>query len=110
MASIIWGGKVDFATWFSNNPNEIYGIQLLPFTPGSSYLGHLPDIAPYFADLQAQGGGSNGDWGDLLLMWKSYYYPSQALAQKNSVSMANMNSSRSLFLYMLYAHAQHVFS
>ena len=110
IASIIWGGKVDFATWFSNNPNEIYGIQLLPFTPGSSYLGHLPDIAPYFADLQAQGGGSNGDWGDLLLMWKSYYYPSQALAQKNSVSMANMNSSRSLFLYMLYAHAQHVFS
>ncbi|TMD65617.1 MAG: hypothetical protein E6I97_24345, partial [Chloroflexi bacterium] len=56
IASIVWGGKVDFATWFSSDPNDIYGIQLLPFTPGSAYLGQLPDIAPYFADLQAHGG------------------------------------------------------
>jgi endoglucanase Acf2 len=108
IASIVWGGKVDFATWFSGDPNDIYGIQLLPFSPGSAYLGQLPDIAPYFADLQALGGGSNRNWGDLLLMWKSYYYPDQALAQKESVPVAGMNSSRSLFLYMLYAHAQHV--
>ena len=105
LASIVWGGKVDFATWFSPDPNAIYGIQLLPFTPGSAYLGQLPDIAPYFADLQAHGGGSSGYWGDLLLMWESYYHPNQALAQKDSVSAANMNSPRSLFLYTLYSHA-----
>lgn len=104
IASIVWGGKVDFATWFSSDPNDIYGIQLLPFTPGSAYLGQLPDIAPYFADLQAHGGESNGNWGDLLLMWESYYHPSQALAQKDSVPAASMNSLRSLFLYMLYDH------
>jgi endoglucanase Acf2 len=105
IASIVWGGKVDFATWFSSDPNDIYGIQLLPFTPGSAYLGQLPDIAPYFADLQAHGGKSNGSWGDLLIMWQSYYHPSQALAQKDTVPAANMNSLRSLFLYTLYAHA-----
>jgi endoglucanase Acf2 len=105
IASIVWGGKVDFATWFSNDPNDIYGIQLLPFTPGSAYLGKLPDIAPFFADLQAHGGGSSGNWGDLLIMWESYYHPSESLAQKDSVSEASMNSLRSLFLYMLYAHA-----
>ncbi len=104
IASIVWGGKVDFATWFSSDPNDIYGIQLLPFTPGSAYLGQLPGIAPYFADLQAHGGESNGNWGDLLIMWESYYHPSQALAQKDSVPAASMNSLRSLFLYMLYAH------
>lgn len=104
IASIVWGGKVDFATWFSNDTNDIYGIQLLPFTPGSAYLGQLPDIASYFADLQAHGGESNGNWGDLLIMWESYYHPSQALAQKDSVPVASMNSLRSLFLYMLYAH------
>ena len=102
IASIVWGGKVDFATWFSSDPNDIYGIQLLPFTPGSAYLGQLPALAPYFADLQAHGGGSSGNWGDLLLMWESYYHPGQALAQKDSVPAASMNSLRSLFLYMLY--------
>lgn len=104
IASLVWGGKVDFATWFSADPNAIYGIQLLPFTPGSSYLGHLPDLAPYLADLQAHGGNSGGNWGDLLLMWESYYHPDQALAHKDDVSPANMNSPRSLFLYTLYAH------
>lgn len=106
IASIVWGGKVDFATWFSSNPNDIYGIQLLPITPGSAYLGQFPSIAPYIADLQAQGGGYTGHWGDLLIMWESYYDPGQALAEKDGVSVANMNSLRSLFLYMLYAHAQ----
>lgn len=105
IASIVWGGKVDFATWFSTDPNDIYGIQLLPITPGSAYLGQLPAIAPYFADLQAHGGGSSGSWGDLLLMWESYYRPNQALAQKDTVPVASMNSLRSLFLYVLYAHA-----
>ena len=107
IASVVWGGKVDFATWFSPDPNEVYGIQLLPFTPGSAYLGQLPNIAPYFADLQAHGGRINGIWGDLLIKWKSYYDPDQALAQKDSVPGISMYSPRSLFLYILYAHAQH---
>lgn len=106
IASLVWGGKVDFATWFSNDPNAIYGIQLLPFTPGSAYLGHLPDITPYFADLHKHGGRLNATWGDLLLMWDSYYHPGQALAQKDSVPVARLYSPRSLFLYMLYAHVQ----
>lgn len=105
IASIVWGGKVDFATWFSSDPNAIYGIQLLPVTPASAYLGQFPGIAPYFADLKAHGGKISGNWGDLLIMWQSYYQPDEALAQKGAVSPANMNSPRSLFLYTLYAHA-----
>lgn len=30
VASIIWGGKYDYATWFGANPTFIYGIQWLP--------------------------------------------------------------------------------
>jgi endoglucanase Acf2 len=107
IASVIWGGKVDFATWFSSNPNEIYGIQLQPITPGSTYLGQLPGITPYLSDLQAHRGNMNGTWGDLLLIWKSFYDPQQALAQKESVPSSLMNTTPSLLLYMLYAHAQH---
>jgi len=38
MVSLLWGGKAEFATWFSGQPLDIYGIQYLPFTPGSAYL------------------------------------------------------------------------
>jgi endoglucanase Acf2 len=112
IASLVWGGKVDFATWFSSDVNEIYGIQLLPVTPGTTYLGQLPGIEPYLADLQAHAGADNKTWGDLLLMWRSYYQPEQALAQKDSIPATSMYeyNPRSLFLYTLYAHAQKVSS
>ncbi len=73
IASLVWGGKVDFSTWFSGNPNMIYGIQLLPFTPASDYLGALPDFKKYEKDFISSGGGYNGEWANLLWIWKSYY-------------------------------------
>ena len=103
IASLVWGGKVDFATWFSSNPNAIYGIQLLPVTPGSSYLGQLPGIATYISDLKASGGSLTGYWGDLLLTWESYYEPAAARASAGGVKASDLNGPRSLLLYMLHA-------
>ncbi len=37
IAGIVWGGKVDFATWFSGEPTHIYGIQFLPANPSLAY-------------------------------------------------------------------------
>lgn len=44
ISSIIWDGKYDFATWFSSDPNAIYGIQIIPATLGSTYLIHPNDF------------------------------------------------------------------
>jgi endo-1,3(4)-beta-glucanase len=38
IASLVWGGKLDFATWFSGLPSHIYGIQFLPISPA---MGHV---------------------------------------------------------------------
>jgi len=38
MASLIWGGKLDFATWFSDHPSNIYGIQFLPLSPAMTHI------------------------------------------------------------------------
>lgn len=35
---LVWSTKVDFGTWFGSNPEYIYGIQMLPFTPASEDL------------------------------------------------------------------------
>ncbi len=106
LASLVWGGKVDFATWFSKNPNAIYGIQLLPITPASAYLGQLGSIGSFASDLQVSGGSMTGYWGDLLLIWESYYSPQAALQGARLVRTADLNGPRSLLLYMVYRAAQ----
>ncbi len=42
-AALIWGGKTDYATWFSGEPEHTHGIILLPIQSGSLYLGLYPD-------------------------------------------------------------------
>jgi endoglucanase Acf2 len=106
LASLVWGGKVDFGTWFSANPNAIYGIQLLPITPGSEYLGQLPAIDVYVSDLEAAGGRLDGYWGDLLLAWLSYYAPKEALSKAGGVASSQLSGPRSLLLYTLYRNLQ----
>lgn len=102
IGSILWGGKIDFATWFSNDTNMIYGIQLLPITPASMYLGTLPSFIQYKQDFLASGGNATKDWGDLFTIWESFYNPTGALQLKNFVTKHEANTPRSLFLYMLY--------
>lgn len=44
MLSLTWGGKRDYATWFSADPSAILGIQLIPVSPiGYAYLGENPE-------------------------------------------------------------------
>lgn len=40
---MVWGGKGAFATWFSGDVDCIHGINWLPFTPASIYMGRFPD-------------------------------------------------------------------
>jgi endoglucanase Acf2 len=43
VVTMIWGGKGANATWFSSAPETIHGINWLPFTGASLYLGAYPD-------------------------------------------------------------------
>lgn len=45
VVTMIWGGKGANATWFDANPQSLHGINFLPLTPGSLYLGQHPDYA-----------------------------------------------------------------
>jgi len=38
IVSLVWGGKRDYATWFSPEPSAILGIQLLPMGPAQAAL------------------------------------------------------------------------
>ncbi len=101
IASIVWGGKVDFATWFSDEANMKYGIQLLPITPASAYLGTFLDFPKYEKDFLKSGGSISESWGDLFLIWKSFYNPEAAYNQLNTATKPEDNVPKSLLMYML---------
>ncbi len=103
IGSIIWGGKIDFSTWFSGKTNMKYGIQILPITPGSfSYLGTLGNFTNFENDFSQHGGDISDDWGDLFVLFTSFYQPEKALKLKDQVNKPETNTPHSLFLYTLY--------
>ena len=68
---MVWGGKGAFATWFSGDIDCIHGINWLPFTPASIYMGRYPDYVKKNHDriVEKRKGGSdyNNGWGDLVV-------------------------------------------
>jgi endoglucanase Acf2 len=45
VVTMVWGGKGANATWFDANPQSLHGINFLPVTAGSLYLGRFPAYA-----------------------------------------------------------------
>jgi endoglucanase Acf2 len=70
MVSLNWGGKRDYATWFSPEPNAILGIQLIPMGPVQTYLAAGVDPEQIRASVaEATPGGYGVQFGDYLLMY-----------------------------------------
>jgi len=53
-ASLVFGGKYTFATWWTDEPRQIYGINLLPITPAATYLATDPDYLRKYISSVAQ--------------------------------------------------------
>ncbi|HEV7866300.1 MAG TPA: glycosyl hydrolase [Chthoniobacteraceae bacterium] len=96
VVTMVWGGKGANATWFSANPEAVHGINWLPFTPASLYLGRFPDYAAknYNAlvveakEADAKKPPKPGSlvgqwdqWADLVWMYRALSDPADALAQ-----------------------------
>ncbi|MEJ6729420.1 MAG: glycosyl hydrolase [Akkermansiaceae bacterium] len=81
---MIWGGKGAFATWFSGDVDCIHGINWLPFTPASIYMGRHPDYVKKNHDflVSKREGGSdyNNGWGDLVVMFNALSDPKSAVS------------------------------
>jgi endoglucanase Acf2 len=81
---MIWGGKGAFGTWFSGDIDCIHGINWLPFTPSSIYMGRFPAYVKTNHDRivsQRKGGADyNNGWGDLVVMFRALAEPREAAA------------------------------
>ena len=79
VVSLNWGGKRDYATWFSAEPSAIAGIQLIPLSPTSmGYLtsegaGGAEKVAALVAEAAPD--GFDGALGDYVLMYSALRAP-----------------------------------
>ncbi|MCW5952157.1 MAG: hypothetical protein KIT69_07865 [Propionibacteriaceae bacterium] len=72
-----WGGKRDYATWFSPEPAAKLGILLLPMSPTSTYLAGDPErIRANVAE--GVGGNAGQAFGDYILMYSALAGPEDA--------------------------------
>ncbi|QJY49513.1 glycosyl hydrolase [Pseudonocardia broussonetiae] len=87
-AGIVWGGKIDFATFFDGRAEAVIGIQLLPFTFGSLYRAG-PAATARADEATAAGGGLPRLWPDLFVMERALGDPSAAGAGLGEVEAGN---------------------
>ena len=87
-AGIVWGNKFVHTTWWTENPREVMGINLLPITAASLYLAqdpagirhHLAGMERDFQRFRARGGKAPADiWQDILLPYLALADPAAAL-------------------------------
>ncbi len=80
---MIWGGKGAFGTWFSADIDCIHGINWLPYTPASLYMGRHPDYVKKnherIVSVRKGGGDYKTGWGDLVVMFSAMHDPTIAV-------------------------------
>jgi len=89
-AAMVWGDKYVHTTWWTEDPREVHGINLLPLTTASLYLGsdpayigrNLDAMDAEFARFLARDGKAPKDiWQDILLGFKALDDANAAIAQ-----------------------------
>lgn len=81
----VWGTKGSHSTWFSSQPEMIHGINFLPMTAASLYLGRYPDyVQANYDEMVAENGGLEDDWVDLMWQYLALTDPQAALDKWNA--------------------------
>jgi endoglucanase Acf2 len=100
LISLIWGGKAEYGTWFSGEPEAKLGIQLIPFTPGSEYLKYVPKDIVRAQLAETSFPQKRKLFFDQLLMYKAMENPREALKLFANIQDADIDGGNSRsFLY-----------
>ncbi len=99
----LFDAKSDTGTWFGGQPDFEHGIEFLPFTGGSLYLGRDPAyVQRNYNELYAANGGSVGaEWPDLIEEFEALVNPADALNQWNSTTFTFDGETRAHEYYWL---------
>lgn len=109
--SMLFGGKYAHNTWWIDEPRQIKGINLLPLTTASLYLGRDPgyitrslDELPAQSKAYASRGGRPDPpdiWQDIFAEYLALADPAAALAQWNRWGAVELGDTRSHALHWI---------
>lgn len=113
-ASMVFGDKYAYNTWWTEEPRQILGINMMPITPASIYLGRDPSYdESLMADLPAEvsryarHGVSDGTpadiWQDVLASFLALADPQAGLAHWNKHGTAEAGETRTHTMFWLYS-------
>lgn len=112
-ASMVFGGKYAHNTWWTDDPRQTKGINLLPITTVSNYLGHDPAyVQRSLATLPAEQAiwaarGKKVDppdiWQDIFAQYQGLVDPAAGLARWDRWGAVELGNTRSYALHSLLA-------
>jgi endo-1,3(4)-beta-glucanase len=100
--SLVWGGKLDWATWFDAAPESILGIQLIPMSPGQLYLGQ--DAKRIQQNLTSVHLGTATKFKDYLIMYQALANPALAKSFMNGITDEQIDSANTKSYLFAWAH------
>jgi endoglucanase Acf2 len=111
-ASMVFGGKYAFNTWWTQEPRQIFGINLLPITTASTYLGKDPEyvrslvagLPGWVKAYNARGkdDGTPADiWQDVIASYAALGDPEAGFALWNRRGSVENGETRSHTLFWL---------
>ncbi len=111
--SMVFGGKYAHNTWWTDEPRQIKGINLLPISTASLYLGRAPNhvkrsvatLGPETAVFASRGKYANPPdiWQDIFAKYLALADPSQGLASWKRWGSFELGDTRSHALHWLYS-------
>jgi len=95
-----WGGKRDYATWFSADPSAMLAIQLVPLNPTMVALAGSPARIQQNVQEALPDGNYNTSLGDYILMYEALSGQQNTLSIAESMSNQNIDTADSrTYLY-----------
>ncbi|NUN70438.1 MAG: carbohydrate-binding protein [Bacteroidetes bacterium] len=79
---MVWGGKGVHSTWFGANADFVHGINMLPLTGASLYLGRdAAYVQTNYEEIVKELNGKAPTWKDIMWMYRAFADPASALGQ-----------------------------
>lgn len=100
----VFDAKSDTGTWFGGQPDFEHGIEFLPFTGGSLYLGRDPSyVQRNYNELYAANGNNLGpnEWPDIMEEFEALVNPTDALNNWNNTTSTFDGETRAHEYYWL---------
>lgn len=96
-AGMIWGDGASHTTWFSDDPEKIHGINLMPVSASTSL--HLAtrqdEVLANYAEMAAESGGAPRYWKNIHWEYLALADPDRALAELKADPNYSLNEGGS---------------